>query len=61
MEGEEDTRTYVIIGAATEVHRQFGHGFLASSSPLICVHLSHLRTIPLLLENRTWPATGDVP
>ena len=43
---ERDPRTYAIIGAAIEVHRQLGPGLLESAYEQCLCHELHLRGLP---------------
>ena len=50
-EGQKDPQTYRIIGAATEVHRQLGHGFLEAV---------YREGLPLELAERGIPFAWEV-
>ena len=40
---ERDPRTFAIIGAAMEVHRRLGHGFLEAEATALAFVLAHQR------------------
>jgi GxxExxY protein len=48
--GERDAQTYEIIGAAMEIHRQLGHGFLESVYQAAAVIEFSLKSIPFERE-----------